>query len=79
MYVYFKPDDSLGLASQFDGTYNVDKMLKKCYDTVCVFETILPVKELFLNYSLKKNKKALEELIHEPKSSTSHDTSFRES
>lgn len=63
VYLYFKPDDSLGLANNFDGSYNVDKMLKKVYDTVCVFETILPIKELFLNYSLKKNKKLLQELL----------------
>lgn len=62
IWLFFKSDDTLCLAENFDGDYNREKLLKKLYMTVQVFENVLPVKDLFINYSLKRNKKLLEEL-----------------
>ena len=62
IYVFFKENGELSLIEKFDGDYNKDKMLLKLYKATERFETILPVKELFVNYSLKKNKKLLEEI-----------------
>lgn len=59
-YVYYRPDDSLSLAENFDGEYNRTRLFKNLFDTISVFDTVLPVKELFPNYSLKKNQKLLE-------------------
>lgn len=64
-YFYFKEDGSLGLREQFDGNYDRNRLLKKLYDTSQVFETIIP-SEVFLNYSLKRNKKLLEQLLYIP-------------
>lgn len=61
MYVYYKQDDTLGLSENFDGDYNKSRLLKNLWDTVNIFSTVLPVKDLFINQSLKKNFKALEE------------------
>jgi DNA polymerase I len=60
MWLYYRPDDSLRLSENFDGEYNRTRLLKNLYDTIKIFDTILPVKELFINYSLKKNYKLLE-------------------
>jgi DNA polymerase, archaea type len=54
-FVFYKEDDSLCLAENFDGNYNKSRLLKNLYDTITIFDTVLPVKELFTNYSLKKN------------------------
>ena len=54
--VFFMPDDSLCLIENFKGEYDRRKLLDKIYKTVLIFNTILPVKELFPNYSLKKNR-----------------------
>lgn len=54
-YTYFKTDDSISLVENFDGDYNKTRLFKNLYDTVETFDTILPVKELFINYSLKRN------------------------
>lgn len=61
-WTYFKEDDSLGLAENFDGSYSKERLLGMCHDTISIFDSVLPTKELFLNYTLKKNKKLLEEL-----------------
>lgn len=58
-YTYFKEDNSLSLAENFDGNYNKSHILKSIYNTVEVFDNILPVKEMFPNHSLKKNYKLL--------------------
>jgi len=55
VYVYFKDDESLGLVENFDGSYNKSKMIKKVFETSRTFSDILPVKDLFINYSLQKN------------------------
>jgi DNA polymerase I len=61
-WVYYKPDDSLGLVENFDGEYNSTRLYKNLYDTIKIFETVIPVKELCVNYSLKKNQKLTEQL-----------------
>lgn len=61
-YVYYKPDNSLALASHFDGQYNQTRLFKNLYDTALCFETIID-KTIFVNYSLKKNQKALQDLL----------------
>lgn len=54
-FVYYKSDDSVCLAENFDGDYNKPRLLKNIWDTVSIFDTVLPVKDMFNNYSLKKN------------------------
>lgn len=63
VYLFFDNDDKLVLAEKFNGVYNRDKMVKKVYDTACTFDSILP-EGTFLNYSLKRNKEKLEELLN---------------
>jgi len=58
-WVYRMPDESLKLAEHFDGVYDKCSLLKNIYNTVEIFDTVLPVKELFPNYSLKKHYKIL--------------------
>ena len=58
-FVFYLPDDSLCLCENFNGEYNKVRLLKNLYDTITIFDTVLPVKELFLNYSLKRNLKIL--------------------
>lgn len=60
--VFYMPDDSLCLVENFKGEYNSSRLLENIYDTASVFETVLPTKELFVKYALKKNKQLLEEL-----------------
>ena len=62
-FVYFRPDDTLAVIDDFDGEYNVDKVLEKLYKTVDILKTVLPVKEMFPNYKLKKNKKELDKIL----------------
>lgn len=59
-WVYRKPDDTLCLAENFDGVYDKKQLLKNMWNTVEIFDTVLPVKELFKNYSLVKNYKLLD-------------------
>ena len=63
IYCFFKSDGTLALAENFDGNYDKDKMLEKLYKTSEIFDTVLP-EGIFINYKLKRNKKALEELIN---------------
>ena len=42
--------------------HNKDKMLEKLFKTSEIFDSVLP-EGIFLNYKLKRNKKALEELL----------------
>lgn len=64
VWLYFKSDDSLGLAEKFDGDYNKDKMLEKLYKATEAFDSVLP-EGLFKNYKLKKNKQELEIILNE--------------
>jgi hypothetical protein len=59
VWLFFKSDESLCLAEKFDGDYDKMRLLEKLYKTSLVFESVLPVKSLFLNYSLKKNESYL--------------------
>jgi DNA polymerase elongation subunit (family B) len=59
-FTYYKDDDSLGLSENFDGNYNKKRLLKNLHDTISIFDTVLPVKDLFKNYSLVKNYKSLD-------------------
>ncbi len=60
-HVYYKNDDTLSLIEKFDGDYNKKRLLKRLYDTIKIFKNVLDI-SIFLNYSLKKNNKQLEEL-----------------
>lgn len=60
-FVYYRADDSLCLVENFDGEYNRTRLLKNLYDSVKIFSSVLPVKELFVNYALVKNFKKLEQ------------------
>jgi DNA polymerase elongation subunit (family B) len=60
-YLYFKSDLTLKIADDFDGDYCKETMLKKLYLTLKIFQTVIDI-EQFPNYSLKKNKKLIEEL-----------------
>ena len=62
VYLFFDEDETLVLAERFKGSYNKDRLVEKMFKVTQVFKSILPVKELFLNYSLKRNKKLLQEL-----------------
>lgn len=55
VYTYFDQDLNLKLVENFDGKYNVDKLLEKLYKTALTFESIIE-KETFINYKLKKKK-----------------------
>jgi len=59
-FVFPRADDTLCLCENFAGEYDKVHMLQNIWDTISIFDTILPVKELFLNYSLKKNYKILD-------------------
>ena len=63
IYCFFREDGSLALVENFDGNYDKDKMLEKLYKTSEIFDTVLP-EGIFINYKLKRNKKALEELVN---------------
>lgn len=58
-YTFYKSDDSQCLAENFNGDYNKSRLLKNLFDTISIFDTVLPVKELFPNHSLKRNFKLL--------------------
>lgn len=61
-FIYTKSDGTLKLAEKFDGDYNKDKYYEKIYKTALRFTPVFDT-SLFLNYKLKKNQKALEELL----------------
>lgn len=65
IYTYYKDKNTLELVERFDGQYDVDRLLEKCYNTSYTFETVLDCDALFKNYKLKKNKKTLEELLND--------------
>lgn len=62
VYLFFAEDNTYTLKENFTGTYNKDTLLKKLYKTIEIFDELLDM-EPFLDYSLKKNRKALEELL----------------
>lgn len=60
-YFYFKEDNSLGLAEQFDGNYNRTKLYEKIWKTANIFETVVD-KSLFTKYHLKRSKELINNL-----------------
>lgn len=54
VYVFFLPDGSLELVENYNGVYDKSKLLEKLYKTSNTFESVLPLEELFTNYSLSK-------------------------
>jgi DNA polymerase elongation subunit (family B) len=65
IYCYFAPDESLRLIENFDGFYHKEKFYKKLFQAGQRFSTVLDCKNLFKNYSLKRNQKELEEILNE--------------
>jgi hypothetical protein len=64
IWMYYKSDDTLSLVENFDGDYNKERLYKKLHMTGKRFETLFPEwKEIFPNYSLKRNEGALNEII----------------
>lgn len=62
IYVYFKEDGSLSLIENFDGSYDKKKILEKLYNSTSLFDSVIDTSQ-FLNYKLKRNQSALEELL----------------
>jgi DNA polymerase elongation subunit (family B) len=60
-FVFRMPDESLRLAEHFDGVYDKPSLLKNIFNTAEIFDTVLPVKTLFPNHSLKKQFAKLQE------------------
>lgn len=61
VWTFFKSDGSLCLMENYDGDYDADAMYKKVFRSAEFFTNVLPA-ELFVNYSLKRSKKELEQL-----------------
>jgi len=59
-HVFRMKDESLCLAENFKGEYCKTTLFENLYDTITIFDMVLPVKSLFLNYALKKNIKLLD-------------------
>lgn len=62
IWVYFTREGALKLAERYNGDHDPQVLLKKLYMTSKLFDTVLPTKDLYLNYSLKRNQKLLESL-----------------
>lgn len=60
VYCFFREDESLCLVENFTGEYDKMVLVEKVFKVAQVFKNIMNTKELFLNYSLKRNKKLLE-------------------
>lgn len=58
VYLFYKTPEELCLREEFDGTYDADKLYKKLFDTLCIFETLIDV-DVFPNFALKRNKELL--------------------
>lgn len=59
-YVFYTPDELLCLVENFNGIYDKKRLFKNLFDTMMIFETVIPdCDKKFLNYSLKKNEKYL--------------------
>ena len=60
--VFYRTEKDLELVQNFNGEYCQDKLYKKLHASIKIFETLIDTK-LFPNYSLKKNKELLANLI----------------
>lgn len=58
VFLFYKSPTELCLREEFDGTYDVDRLYSKLFDTLCIFETLIDV-DVFPNFSLKRNKELL--------------------
>lgn len=65
-YTYYREDDSIGLAENFNHDHNRTRLLKNLHDSGAIFSTVIPSKELFPNYSLKKPYKILLDKYSQP-------------
>lgn len=63
LYVFFEEKEKLALIENFNGVYHKDTMYKKLFQAGQRFSTVLPYKELFKNYALKRSQKELEEIL----------------
>ena len=61
-YFFFKDEKTLCLVEKFDGAYDKMKLVKRIYDTMCIFDSVIDISVL-PKYHLKKNQKLLQELI----------------
>jgi len=61
-YFFYKSNGELSLVEDFKGDYDVDRLLEKLFKTSVMFNTVIP-KGVFINYSLKRSKEKLKELI----------------
>lgn len=61
VWVYYNNNDGLTLAEEFDGQYDRDSFLKNLFTSMQIFKLVIDVSP-YLNYTLKKNKKILEEI-----------------
>lgn len=61
VHCYYDNEEKLVLAENFSGDYSKMRLIKALHDTSKIFANILG-KEMFKNYSLKKNQKELESL-----------------
>ena len=61
VWTFFRSDGSLCLMENYDGDYDADSMYKKVFRSAEFFTNVIPP-DLFINYSLKRSKKMLEEL-----------------
>lgn len=64
VHVFYKDATTLEIVERFNGIYALDKLLKSCYDTIWTFENVIDCNQ-FINYSLKKSKPLLQELMNE--------------
>jgi len=62
IYVFFKQDESLCLAENFDGDYNEDRLFNRLYSASKLFSNVITIEDYFVNYKLKKNKTKLLEI-----------------
>lgn len=62
LWTFYLPDNRLCLIENFSGEYNKPRLYKNIFDTAKVFDGVIPVKEMFLNYALKKNLPLVETL-----------------
>jgi DNA polymerase elongation subunit (family B) len=62
IYTFYLPDGSLCLAENFTGVYDKLKMCERVYKSIQVFDSVIDIDSM-INYKLKKNQKALDELV----------------
>jgi len=60
-YTYIKADEWLGNPDQYNGTYHVEKYVKKVHNAAKTLASVIDIKQ-FPNYGLKGNKEKLQQL-----------------